>query len=811
MTETRVKARRRGLVLAGLLATTALGGVGSVPARAQAPVAAVASFDIPALPMADALIRFGQQAGVEVSADAASTAGRRGAPVHGAMGWRQALDTLLAGSGLTYGMSDTMVTVQALPGAQGAIQLSPVSVQGQQPGGVQAPYGPGVGYMATRSAGATKTDTPLIETPQAVSVVTRQQMTDQNVQSVAQALRYTSGAVAEQRGANTDSLEYVYSRGFQVEEYLNGLRLPGAAYAGYNITSIDAYLLDRIELVHGPAAVLYGQSSPGGILVLDSKRPTEDPIHEIMLQTGSYGRAQGAVDLSGKLTDDGSLLGRITANSFTTGTQTDHVNEKRIAIAPSITWKPDADTTVTLFADYQWDPDAGLYNSVPAPGTVLGGKAVPRSLDPGEPSFDRFSKREEAIGYSLSHRINDTWTVFQDFRYLHNDQRIQYVGVTGVAANGTQLTRASYYNQGTVDSATLENRAQAKFSSGPLSHTAIFGVDWQDTQFDHVFLGGSAPNLSITNPVYGVAIAAPTSMYGTSTKVHLDQEGFYAQDQVRLGRWAYMIGVREDIADESSKPITTGAATQWDNSAFTWRTGLVYLFDNGLAPYASYSTSFQPSTSTGFGGALFKPTTGQQYEVGIKYQPPGRNSFVTLSAYNLTQQNVSVSDPVHTGYSTQTGEIRSRGIEAEAHANLTDDLRLIATYTYTDARNTKSTTAPDKQPVGIPTQMASGWVSYDVPFAPLQGLQLGGGARYLGASYGDAANTFKVPDVTLFDLAVHYDFGKALPQYPSLRGLSASVTASNIFDRDYISYCSGSTFCTYGLGRLVLANLKYDW
>lgn len=770
-------------------------------------------FNILPQPLPQAITALSAVTGVQVLYTEPSAYQRQAPALKGDYTTAQALGLLLAGSGLTYRFTaPNAVTLEKVPtgaSADGGMVLPPVQVEGQ--GSVETAYGPGVGYVAHESATATKTDTPLIEVPQAVSVVTRQQMEDQNVQSVAQALRYSSGVIPEQRGSNTDSLEYIYSRGFQIEEYLNGLRLPGVSYAGYNITSFDPYLLDRIELLHGPASVLYGQASPGGILNLESKRPTDESLHEVMLQTGSYGRAQGAVDLSGKLNDNGTLLGRLTADSFSTGTQTDHVNEKRIAIAPSLTWRPDADTSLTIFGNYQYDPDAGFYNSVPAVGTILPGVHIPRNLDVGDPSFDRFSKTEESIGYSFSHALDDTWSVYQDFRYLYNKQSIQYVGVTGLSSNGTQLTRQAYYNEGTVNTATLDNRAQAKFQTGDLRHTATFGFDWQDTEFDHVFLGGAAPNLSIEDPQYDVAIAQPTNMYGTSTNVHLDQVGFYAQDQIRWNRWAYLIGIREDVADERSQAISNGTVTKWDNSAVTWRTGLVYLFDDGFAPYVSYSTSFQPSTSTGYGGGLFKPTTGQQYEVGVKYQPPGSNSFITLSAFNLTQQNVATTDPEHTGYSIQTGEVRSRGIELEAHATLTDNLRLIGGYTFTDAKNTKSTTAPDKAPVGIPQNMASAWLAYDMPWRWSEGLQLGGGVRYLGASWGDAANTLKVPGVTLFDLAVHYDLGKAFPSAPKLQGAALSVTASNLFDKSYISYCGSATFCTYGAGRLVLANLKYDW
>jgi len=795
-----------------LLATSALGAISAAPASAQQAPATV-TFSIAPQPLPAALRLFAQASGIQIAYATPDGANVASPGVSGPYEPAVALARLLAGTGLTYRFTGAnTATLEKLPAMDqnGAMVLPPVEVEGQ--GSTETAYGPGVGYVAHASAVGTKTDTPLVETPQAISVVTRQQMTDQNVQSVAQALRYTSGVVPEQRGNNTDSLEYIYSRGFQIEEYLNGLRLPGVAFAGYNITSYDPYLIDRVEVLHGPASVLYGQSSPGGLLNIDSKRATDDPLHEILLQTGSYGRAQGAVDLSGRLDDSGTLLGRLTADSFSTGTQTDHVDEKRIAIAPTVTWRPNADTSLTVFGNYQYDPQAGLYNSVTAAGTVLPGLHIPRNLDPGEPSFDRFSKTEMSLGYSVSHRFDDTWSVYQDFRYSYNRQTIQYVGVDSVAPDGTSLARESYYNQGSVNTATLDNRAQAKFSTGPLDHTLTAGVDWQKTEFDHVFLGGDAPNLSIANPQYNQPIAQPTFMYATSSDQSLDQVGLYAQEQARLGRWAFLAGLREDFADEQSRSLKTGAVTKWDDESFTWRAGLVYLFDNGIAPYVSYSTSFQPSFGTSYSGTPFQPTTGQQYEVGAKYQAPGANSFVTASLFNLTQQNVSTTDPLHTSFQIQTGEVRSRGLELEAHASITDDLQVIGTYTYEDVVNTESnTTSLNESPVGIPRNMASGWAAYDLPWQWSQGLKLDGGVRYTGFTYGTAANSFKVPSVTLVDLGVHYDLGKAFPSVAKLQGLSASVTASNLFDKDYISYCGGASFCTYGAGRLVLANLKYDW
>lgn len=720
---------------------------------------------------------------------------------------------LAAGSAYAQTASVQDDAAQATP-ARGASQLAPIVVTGQ--GLEQTGTGPVDGYVAYKSTAGTKTDTPLIKTPQAVSVVTRDQMDVQGVQSVSQALRYTSGINPEQRGTNTDGLEYLYSRGFLVDEYWNGLRTPGPAGGfGYNVTSFDPYLFERIEVLHGPSSVLYGQGSPGGVVNLVSKRPTATPLHEIGVQTGSYGRVQGFFDFSGPLDKDGKLLYRITADGFDTGTQTDHSREKRGSIAPSFTWRPDENTSLTVFANYQSDPEAGIYNSVPAQGTVYGGKvSIPRSFYPGEPSFDSFHKTQESVGYELTHRFNDIWSVKQSYRFLHNEQTIQYAGADGgYAPDGTSLLRTTYRNQGMVNAHTLDNQATAKFKTGSVAHQVTVGLDYQHIQFDHSFYGLSsgytAPPISVVNPQYGQVMPEPDFMFGTSNAQTLKQLGVYAQDQADIGKWSFLLGLREDWADEDMTAYNTGKTTTQKDRAFTWRAGGVYQFDNGIAPYVSYSTSFQPQAGSGFDGQAFRPSKGEQYEAGVKFQPKGYNSFITVAAFHLVQENVPTPDPAHTGFQVQTGEVRSQGFEIEGHADLTSALKLIASYTYTNLLNTKSNSSNlDKVPVGIPRNTASLWADYTFRQGALGGLQVGGGVRYIDGSYVDAANTLKTSPVTLLDLALRYDLGRASPR---LAGWTAALNASNLLDKKYVASCSGITFCTWGQGRVVLASLKYQW
>lgn len=690
----------------------------------------------------------------------------------------------------------------AAQAGQPASQLPAVVVSSKRD--AETATGPVVGYVAKRSEAGTKSDTPIIKVPQAISVVTRDQMDVQGVQSVAQALRYTSGINPEQRGTNTDSLEYLYARGFLVDEFWNGLRTPGPNGGfGYNVTSFDPYMFERIELLHGPASVLYGQGSPGGTVNLVSKMPTATPYHEVGLQTGSYGRIQGFFDMSGPVDQDGKVLYRLTADGFNTGTQTDYVNQQRFSIAPTIEFRPNRDTTFTIFANYQSDPEAGIYNSVPYTWTS-------RSEYPGEPAWDSFRKTQESIGYQLEHRFNDVWSFRQSYRFMRNTQTIQYVGNDGFTAGTDSLARSAYLNYGSLNSHTVDNQLSAKFNTGPVKHNVTVGLDYQDMQFDHYFYGNltSTPGLEEGNPLYGQTIPYPDFMFATSNATSIKQLGVYAQDQMDIGKWSFLFGMREDWANEDQTSYKTGATTAQFNRAFTWRAGGVYRFDSGVAPYFSYSRSFQPQIGSSYSGEAFAPMTAEQYELGVKLQPKGYNSFVTVSAFHITENNVATSDPLHSGFSVLTGQMRSQGLEVEGHASLSNNLQLIASYTYTNLLNTKSNTALDKVPVGIPRNTASLWADYTVPAGPLAGLLFGGGVRYIGGSYGDTANTFMTSSATLVDLSLRYDLGR---RFSSLQGWTTWLNVSNLLDRKYFASCIGANYCYWGQGRLLTAGAKYQW
>ncbi|WP_412065644.1 TonB-dependent siderophore receptor [Rhizobium sp. SYY.PMSO] len=818
----RVTRNRKGAFIMRLLTTSALIGLSSLSqANAQTSPSQSASqtstraFHIPAQSLSSALNAFGRQSGLQVTLAAATSRGVTSHAVDGQFTPQQALARMLEGTGIPFRINAdrTAVIGQAAATAPtggasvpGAIALDTIDVQGSADGTS--------GYVATRSSAGTKTDTPLIETPQSVSVVTRKQIEDQAAQSVREALRYTPGVVSEYRGAGGTRYDTIIYRGMgggvnYDYSYLDGLRLLGVDYA---VPQIDIYNLDRVEVLRGPSSVLYGQGTPGGLVNLVSKLPTEESLHEVQLQAGNRGHVQTGFDFGGPLDPDGTLLYRLTGAAHRTDSQVDNQKEERISIAPAFTWKPDADTSLTILGKYQNDPEGGYFGFLPAVGTLQSlpnGGHISRSFFDGSPNFDEFKRTEASIGYQFQHRFDDIWSVESKLRYMHTDLNYKSVYTTGIDTSDPDnplLKRGVLWNNSHFDAVSADNHAQADFSTGPLTHKFLFGFDYQWLGVNEVQGQGTAPSLSIYNPDYSVAIPTPATTL--SSRQRINQLGLYAQDQIKIDKLTLLGGIREDWAQNNQHNRLTSTETDQGDHAFTWRVGAVYEFDSGVAPYVSYSTSFQPAIGTDASGTAFKPTTGQQYEAGIKYQPPGHDSFITAAVYQLTQQNVLVTDPDNTSYSIQTGEIRSRGVELEGHANITDNLELIASYAYMDNINTRSTTAQGYHPTYVPDQTAGLWANYTFHDGAAAGLSIGGGIRYNGRSYANADNSIEVPDFTLFDAAVRYDFGE---KNPRLKGLSLAVNATNLFDKEYVSACATATKCFYGLGRTVFGTLTYRW
>ncbi|ELY5813504.1 TonB-dependent siderophore receptor [Cronobacter turicensis] len=714
--------------------------------------------------------------------------------------------------------NNTIITASILSlataGVSGALAAQPGEETMVVTNGVaEDPHAPLEGIVATRTLSATKTSAELIRTPQSVSVITREQMTALGVTSVSQALRYSAGAFTEYRGGSNRNDE-VFVRGFSyVPKFLDGLSF--GATAGSQTGVIDPWLLERVELVRGPASVLFGQVNPGGLISMTSKRPSPAATQQVQLRTGNNRLAEAAFDTGGALDDEGRVLWRFNGLGRAQRNEIEDYKESRIAIAPALTWYPNDQTRFTLLTSYQKDPDAGYRNFLPAYGTVTAtpeGRAIARGFNVSDPDYDTSRREQTSVGYELEHQLNDALTLRQNARYSHISQEYRYLVYTNSAAGSTVLQRRPQHEQRDTQELGLDNQLEAQFDTADVGHTLLTGFDYKQSR-DHQRLArdsGSRYDLDWTNPVYGIDVNDSQLKMMTNEQQDLDQMGLYVQDQLSWNRWELLLSGRYDISEVRTTDLLQQTTTRQNDDKFTWRTGLLYAFDFGLSPYISYSTSFEPNLQTNRapGIAPFKPMEGKQTEVGLKYQP-SQSVLLSLALYDLKQTNVATYNSA-LGYFENAGEVESKGVETELHATLYDHLNLIASYTYTDAENVSTTVAgtEGKTPSRIPAHMASAFASYTLPGGPLKGLTAGAGVRYIGTSYGDAKNTFKVPAVDLYDAMLRYELGELNSQ---LKGAALQININNLADKKYVSACASDTTCFYGIGRTATATVSYAW
>lgn len=803
--------RPRRTVLAHALRIALLGI--NLPFAGLALAAPSQHFEVPAGSLEGALNAYARQAGVLLSFDPALTRGLSSRGLSGDYPVDVGFATLLGSTGLAAEASSDGSWRLVRSATDGAVTLQAQTISAM---GEENPLGPVGSYVAKRSVTATKTDTPIHETPQSISVVTRERMEAQGAQSVNEALRYTPGVSSY--GANNRSDWYTVIRGFSPTTYLDGLQLPNTI----NLASwmVDPYMLERVEVLRGPAGVLYGQGDPGGVINQVSKRPSTVSSHEIQVQYGTDARRQIGFDSTGALDEEGVWSYRVTAIGHEANIRDTPWEDKRKALSAALTWQPSDDTRLTVLGSYLADDSNAQDNFLPAVGTLSHsayGK-IGRDTFTGDKHFSKYEKTQYSLGYEFETRLNDIWQLRQNLRYAHldlNDNMVFGVGTTAYyqMPGGDERTLLRYagienpkYSRWTVD-----NQAQADFSTGDIRHTLLIGVDWQRQQT-------SDPQAYIlTTPfdLYGGTDYGPVdpSQFTPDTWSYSHQSsrqtGLYLQDQLHFDdHWVLTLGGRYDWARSETHDwtVTSESRARTRDEAFSGRVGLVYLADNGLAPYLSYSEGFTPNAGTDFDGKPFEPTEAKQYEAGIKYQPPGSNSSVTAAVFEITQDNVLTADPdpTHPNSDVQTGQVRSRGIELEGVASLSNELNLIATYTYQDVKVTKANDESDgKTPISIPTprNLASLWADYTLHDGALKGLGFGAGVRYTGRNPGAPDNSLNVPSYTLLDATVHYETGP----------WRFAVNASNLTDKEYVAGCYDATRCIYGNGRTVLGTATYRW
>ncbi|WP_110953744.1 TonB-dependent siderophore receptor [Anaerosinus massiliensis] len=662
---------------------------------------------------------------------------------------------------------------------------------------------PKEGYVAKRNNIGTKTDTPLSETAQSISVITREQMDNRGVTDFTEALAYTPGITSAVYSgeSNTYSMNI---RGFAYDgAYNNGSGRLGSYYG----SNFDMYSLERVEVLRGPASILYGAGSPGGIINNVSKRPTKEPLRELHLQSGSNKQFNGALDLSGPASDDGKLLFRLTALKSDEDLYIDSSTKKHSFIAPALTWQPTEDTSLTVLSYFQQDDSRGAteehYKRVYLPGSSFYGSGISSKTYFGDRSFDRSKTNQSQIGYILEHKLNDIWTATQTVNHFHTSMTQQGVSANSLDAINQIITRSTKATGRYGNSDSIDTNFQAKWSNGAVNHTTLIGFDYQKGSYNWRWGGGSAPDLNLTAINYGQSI--PTPAYSYITEGTTKQNGYYLQDQLKFGeRWTAILGGRYDRYDNTFRNLSNGTTTITDQNAFSGRAGIVYDAGNGIKPYISYSESFQGQSGSDRHGNAFDPTTGKQYELGVQIEPQNSNARFTAALFDLRKQNVMNTDPADTMFQIQTGEITSRGLELEANMQAFKNINLTLAYTLLNNKVSKDmdTAIVGRRTQDVPRHSASLWLDTVKPGETVQGWSFGTGLRYIGSRY-NYYNTRKFDSVILTDAMVRYDSG----------AWRYALNVTNLFDKHYVVTTQDywAHYDSVDTGRKIRLTATYNW
>ena len=642
----------------------------------------------------------------------------------------------------------------------------------------------------SRAASAGKSRAAIQDTPFSISVIDTKQAAETGATNVESALLYSSGVYAGRYGFDTRG-DWAAIRGLAPSSYTDGLR---GIYGFYNNVRPEFYTLERIEVLKGPASVLYGQAELGGIINAVSKLPKSTPAREVEMQIGSHNRKQIAMDITGPANEEGTLLYRLVALKRNSDTQVDYVNDDALVLMPSLTWRPNTDTSVTMLYTHQQNDSKVSSQFLPMQGTLVSGSRgyIPSSRFAGEPGWDRYDTRKNELSLLVDHRLNETWKVKANLRKTKSSSvtREIYttVGVIPDAAGNT--TRTIHAADRETDVWASDIRLEGDLRLGPTRHQVTLGWDYQNALWtEGNYFSNTLPGtFNVYNPVYGTANTSAFSGVDRPDN-KIIQSGLYIMDHMEWGRWVLSGAVRRDEA--RNQTLTPGVGTTTvSNGVTTGQVGLMYRFDNGISPYISTSESFVPNLGTDGVGGYLKPTTGTQEEAGIKYLAPSGNTSLAFALFDIKQKNRVVAGATPGG-AEQVGSI-TEGWELEARHRI-GKLELLGNYTDMNALND----ATQRRLSSVAERTASAWAQYRFT----GGWRAGVGTRYIGDVTGAMGSPI-VPSVTLYDAMVGYSIGK----------WDLRLNVQNIGDKEYVSWCRGmNQDCGYGTRRNVLltANFKF--
>lgn len=663
-------------------------------------------------------------------------------------------------------------------------------------------------YVPQGSVATSKADIALIENPQSITVISRDQIDLLDWNNLSQVVRYTAGVTGENYGPD-ERVDWLTVRGFNPIQYIDGIQ---GSIGSITNTGLDLYGAESVEILKGPASFLYGSAPPGGIVNVTSRRPRTDFGGEIGGEIGNNDHWQVNGDITGEIAP--GVSARLTGLYRDKGAQVRGVGVERSYIAPAVSVDIGDATKLTVLGFWQDDTVSGDGGGfLPSQGTLFSNPngRIGSDANLGETSYNRFTRTHWGLGYELTHQINDSWAFEQNVKFtsLDNDQRgiggngFVDADFDGVPDDYRTVSRYSFSFAEEVETFGADNRVTGQFDAGGMSHNVLLGLDYRN----YDYIGASAfgfgmPDIDVFAPVYGLAI--PDLPPVTFSNYEQTQTGLYAQDQIKFdGGLIVTLGARYDWVTTQDRI----ADNETDDAEASYRAGATYVFDNGVAPYISYAKSFQPTAGAGFGGDAFDPTTGEQIEAGVKWDarglPAGVKLFATAAAYQITQTNVLTDDPAHIGFQAQVGEVEVKGLEFEVVGRFDERLSVNASYTWTDSEVTDGAAYELGAELPVtPEQKLSALIDYTFQDGPLAGLGASLGARYLSESAGNLPESYfptvmTNPSVTLVDASVHYDRDD----------WRLALTASNLADKEYVARCYSYSNCFYGTRRVVVASI----
>ncbi|AFZ30277.1 TonB-dependent siderophore receptor [Gloeocapsa sp. PCC 7428] len=655
-------------------------------------------------------------------------------------------------------------------------------------------------YRVPNTSVGTRTNTPLRDIPQSIQVIPQQVIRDQGANRLGEILENAPGVSQAGRSSRSIFNEF-NSRGFSLNFLRNGV----PEQSGTGINSIVSNI-ERVEILKGPASVLFGLGSPGGSANVVTKKPLQEPFYAVEATIGNFNSYSSSIDLSGSLdenTDDNTtVLYRLNASANTTESFIDFFDRQNYLVAPSLTWQIDERTELTIDAEYQRITGTRLDYGLPPEGTILpnpNGK-IPRNRYRGEPSLDENDTQIYRVGYDLEHHFSENWQVRSRFQTVFYKDIYAVAVPQGLLANKREEPRFYGKYDAFLENYQLDNYVVGRFAIGSIQHQLVAGFNLyrEILAYANGIEGNVAP-LDVFNPIYGAPVTDITT-YDDRTRTR--GIGLYLQDQITLAEnLIVLLGGRFDISNQKYDFFTDSTSSSQQDEAFSPRVGIVYQPIEPISLYASYSRSFRPQRGRASDNSQFKPERGTQYEIGVKADLTDRLS-ATLALFHLTRSNVLTTDPNNLLFSIQTGEQRSQGVEFDLSGEILPGWNIFAGLALIDAEITEDNDLPvGNQLNNVPSNSLNLWTTYELQSGSLQGLGFGLGIFYAGERQGDLDNSFQLPSYIRTDAAIFY----------TRNNFRAALNLRNLFDVEYFTSARGRNNVLYGDPFTVQGTLSWEF